>query len=732
MSRGGEVSVHFYKNKAGTPVANWPGRGRSVGGVSRKEGQIYLGRVVSREGLVFFKRGLGYYRFDPETQSCLPVGPSEIPPYDGPVDGRERPRPVCCPLGGSYFLDRLVSGIGYDAVMAAVGYGNAESLMALLHYYVLEDTADSHAEYWYKCSYASYLYPRANLASQRVSDLLAAIGTPEARREFLLAHVRYVTESTDDAYYVMVDSTGCQNACGVPITRAGRHEGETNVEFRVIVVVQKSTGLPIWYEVVPGNVVDVSTLESVVIKLGLYGCKVVYVLGDAGYHCPANVERLVLAGVEFMARMNPTYDTYKAVLAEHFDEVADGGADNVVRYRGRPVKVVKVACEVGADRETGEARTGWVYLCRDLEGYHSKSRHLLRDGKRTKGMTSAELLAACERFGVFAIVSTVALPPEDVLPEYYARQGIEQFFDFAKGCGKMMPVRNHNMETIAGHMLLSFAATFLHVLIKNRTSVVDTRYVAVPATLRERVGDEDGEVVEVETGSGRTEMVLVQDPIEPVLARFGTRSALACLQLHCAEVFDDQIVPAVPTREVREMLGAFGLFCPVTVMREGDRLVAVLREGERDRCTRVRAFARRPSVSDEDVERKRGASARKRLERLAAEQGARVVDASGGAEGDAPSPEPRPEPAPEGTKAAEVAEAAPPKRRRGRPKGSKNKKTLEREAEIERQKAAGTYVEPPTRRRGRPKGSKNKKTLEREAAASAQPAGALEDVDVPF
>ncbi len=60
-------------------------------------------------------------------------------------------------------------------------------------------------------------------------------------------------------------------------------------------------------------------------------------------------------------------------------------------------------------------------------------------------------------------------------------------------------------------------------------------------------------------------------------------------------------------------------------------------------------------------------------------------------------------------------EDIPVKRRPGRPKGSKNKKTLERES-VE-------GVRPPTAhgKRGRPKGSKNKKTLEREAAEALLP-----------
>lgn len=78
----------------------------------------------------------------------------------------------------------------------------------------------------------------------------------------------------------------------------------------------------------------------------------------------------------------------------------------------------------------------------------------------------------------------------------------------------------------------------------------------------------------------------------------------------------------------------------------------------------------------------------------------------------------------EAREAAQAAEAAaavnaeekkeePKRRGPGRPPGSKNKKTLAREAAI----AAGILVLPPKRKAGRPKGSKNKKTLEREARA---------------
>lgn len=60
-------------------------------------------------------------------------------------------------------------------------------------------------------------------------------------------------------------------------------------------------------------------------------------------------------------------------------------------------------------------------------------------------------------------------------------------------------------------------------------------------------------------------------------------------------------------------------------------------------------------------------------------------------------------------------ECIPVKRKPGRPQGSKNKKTLEREA------AEALLPPKPLAKIGRPKGSKNKKTLEREAAEALLP-----------
>lgn len=91
--------------------------------------------------------------------------------------------------------------------------------------------------------------------------------------------------------------------------------------------------------------------------------------------------------------------------------------------------------------------------------------------------------------------------------------------------------------------------------------------------------------------------------------------------------------------------------------------------------------------------RKKGSKNKKTLEKEAQQAAQQAMDRANGKEPEQPQV----------------------KRRPGRPKGSKNKTTLEREALI----AAGKLVveEKPKGKPGRPKGSKNKRTLEREAAA---------------
>jgi hypothetical protein len=105
------AAIHFYKNSAGTDVALWPGKCKNTSEGPRKEGQFYLGTVIDREKLIFYKRSEGFYQFDPYTVQVKALDPKDIPVYTGPQDHRIHPQNTICVFGGNYFLHRLISGI---------------------------------------------------------------------------------------------------------------------------------------------------------------------------------------------------------------------------------------------------------------------------------------------------------------------------------------------------------------------------------------------------------------------------------------------------------------------------------------------------------------------------------------------------------------------------------------------------------------------------------------------
>jgi len=158
----------------------------------------------------------------------------------------------------------------------------------------------------------------------------------------------------------------------------------------------------------------------------------------------------------------------------------------MVKYKGRFVSVVKIPCVIGENRETKEKYEGFIYLCKDMQNAHRKIADVL-SSKVGKNMSREELSIAIERLGIFAIVSTKDLPEVEILPEYYSRQTVEQYFDFSKNYSKLDPIRCHTEETIRGHVLLSFIATFLTIIIKNKLKYLDINYVA-----RDSSVDSDG------------------------------------------------------------------------------------------------------------------------------------------------------------------------------------------------------------------------------------------------
>ena len=222
--------------------------------------------------MIFFKILIASGEFGTVPESYVPP---EI------IDHRIKHKHVSVDFGDAFFMDTFLHASGMMGIVDTIEYGNRDTLHAMLLFYMLSGLANCDAVHWYEGSVASLLYPKANLTSQRLSDFLAAIGTPEKQMIFQKTYIKFVMEHYNRDNNILIDSSGLPNSIHFSMTEKNVHNGKVSNEIRLIFVAQKSSGLPLYYRAVPGNIVDVSTLSRIFLHLDSMGIDVSSCINEA-------------------------------------------------------------------------------------------------------------------------------------------------------------------------------------------------------------------------------------------------------------------------------------------------------------------------------------------------------------------------------------------------------------------------------------------------------------------
>ena len=451
--------------KNGVKYAKWL-RSVRVGGTVRHE-YVNIGLVLDERRRIFRNRQRGVFTFDPQTGEYGPVPADFVPP----PAGRRGPERLILDFGDAYVLDAFLAASGLRATLDAIGYGNPDTLRAMLAHYVLCGMAACHAASWWEGSYARLLWPRADLRSQRISEFLAALGSETLQRRFFAAYldaVHGLVRRRDDGKgkgktkalgSVLIDSTGLPNSIRFPLTAVSNHNGKVGNEVRLIYVLHRGSGLPLYFRCCPGNVVDVSTLVRTLAELDELGIAPEEAILDAGYYDLENLGELYGRGIAFVTRLGEHLALHKDLMAAHLGSVMRRG--NLVRFNERYVYVKRVPCKPDGVHD------GWAYLGLDPARKRDEEEKLFARAGRC-GMDAAEVHDAMAAQGTFTLLSSKRLAPSDILPTYYARQQIEQVFDLGKNYAPMLPLRVQSEEALRGHLLLTFVATAVFRLLQER------------------------------------------------------------------------------------------------------------------------------------------------------------------------------------------------------------------------------------------------------------------------
>ena len=455
MSRKANVedSIRYQvKKNDGKQYATYCPADRRHGGKD-----VYLGVVISEEDGIFYNRNSGYFRFTIEG-GRVPLGSDEaeylaLVQHSRKGDYRKK---LILDFGDAWFLDQILESSSLKDLFAGVLDKEGDTLLSLIAFKLLDSSANCYAERWFAGSYAKYLYPRANLASPRISEFMCRLGQEETKRAFFDAYIPYLKGIPEVSENILIDSTGLVNEIHFEYSQISNHNGVINRETRLIYVVERNTGLPVYFRYVAGNIVDVITLRVTINHLKAQNMEVKHGILDAGYCSEKNLNDLYDNGIPFLIRL-PNNALAKKLIKESGTDVRS--AEHVLEYGDRLLFMKRVSVTLYGHACYAYIAVDFDRMTDEQERYYRKAVENKINKKKSDELDESNM-------GYFVLISSEMLDTSEVMPLYYMRQTIEQTFDFAKNDVALTPLRSHSDETFRGHLLLSFMATVLLITVK--------------------------------------------------------------------------------------------------------------------------------------------------------------------------------------------------------------------------------------------------------------------------
>ena len=436
--------IHYDQKTNGVIYASLYKSYRSNGKVKTRRLES-LGRVVDKKNNIFRQKGITY-------QYVLGEGRREVPPSAIPSEPIiPETEKLILDFGDAWFLQEYLSGQPFYNSIKNTLPDESDTLLALIFYRLLTNkSANCHAKIWYEGNYSYLAFPHANLTGQNISKVLKKLGSEEIQRRFFEDYMASVYGNSGAAG-ILVDSTGVPNATKMDITQISNHNGDINREVRLIYVIDRNNGMPIYFRYVAGNIIDVSTLITTISELEQYGVSVSHAILDAGYFSEKNAAELFRSGIPFMTRLAANKKIFKDAAAGNIDDLMSQKYAH--RYGERLVFIKKIPVSV-CDHKA------YVYLCIDEDMYlmqHKKTFLNALDDKKDSDETDASI----KKLGVFAILTSDEMSEDKLLPIYYTRQQVEQVFDISKNYADLLPIRVQSEQAFAGHLLVCFMATII-------------------------------------------------------------------------------------------------------------------------------------------------------------------------------------------------------------------------------------------------------------------------------
>ena len=270
--------------------------------------------------------------------------------YLGPVDkttnkvtkfvkkerGKEK---LILDFGDAYFLHQFIEKSDIYSQLKTIFFDKFPELIPLLIYRLCSHSPMYNCEEWIEGSMLSILFKNIKLSSQRISDTLSFLGDESIQRSFFTGYLKLVGGSS---HSVIIDATSLPNHINIDFNAWGRSDGKIEKQFRLLCVVDQVSKTPLFYRFLPGNITDVSTLQTTILELKAMGVNNSFVLIDAGYFSESNISDLYKRKIDFLTRLPSGRKIYKEIILNKTKDIERLKNAYTIGHRSFYIKTLKI------------------------------------------------------------------------------------------------------------------------------------------------------------------------------------------------------------------------------------------------------------------------------------------------------------------------------------------------------------------------------------------------------
>ena len=362
-------------------------------------------------------------------------------------------------FGDVYLLLEIMKATGLNGMLRKAFPEKVfyERFLCHLLHGILKDGSRITCDDFIAKSFASYLVkdiPLNTLKSD--TSFFSVMGEDKTKLSFFKSYIELMRTSYPEfGKACFVDSTPLPNDIDTPFSALCSHGiAATAMQMRLILILDESSLRPIWFDIIPGNVLDINTLKHITkdvevsLDIHLNGFFL-----DAGYASKELIKSFKIQGADedipekkYLVRMPSKRGyPYRALYTEMKDLFPKAKYDFIREghtYFGK-MKPVTIF-------ETSVYAYVYVDQYNALKGYTDFNS---RKPEEFEKLSNREQDWYKVKYGFFVLISNYRKTPAEILDDYFSRTHIETTFKTDKEYLKLLPLRKWNDATVRGKIL---------------------------------------------------------------------------------------------------------------------------------------------------------------------------------------------------------------------------------------------------------------------------------------